>query len=195
MAFENLGQLKELGHLSVDYRGFDSPKWQAMWTVEKNWKAADANHDAGDYEIIHGKGNVLLNGGADVIWERLITNNPTTAANAALSAFSTLAMIGVGNSTAAASASQTALQATTANRAYKGMEATYPTHTTGTSTAARTASYRAIFSTAQANFAWQEWGVFNSTNAAGRMLNRKQQSLGTKTSAAQWTFTVTLTLS
>jgi len=37
--------------------------------------------------------------------------------------------------------------------------------------------------------------VFNSaTGGTGRMLNRKVESLGTKTSAASWAFTVTLTL-
>jgi hypothetical protein len=37
--------------------------------------------------------------------------------------------------------------------------------------------------------------VFNSATAAtGRMLNRKVESLGTKTSAQTWQFTVTITL-
>jgi hypothetical protein len=90
------------------------------------------------------------------------------------------------------------LQGTTAatQTAYKIMTTGYPTHTTGTSTAARSAAFRATFSTAQANFAWQEWALFNSTVAATRrMLNRKVQSLGTKTSAATRQITLTLTLS
>ena len=172
----------------------DGPKWRCEYLVEKVWKAPDAQHDAGDREYIHGVGNLLLNGGADVIWKRLITLNPTTAAGAVLSAFSTLSKIGVGASTATSTASQTGLQHSS-NKTYSGMESSYPAHTTGTSTAARTAQFRAVFSTAQANYAWNEWTIQNSTAATFRALNRKVQSLGTKTSAAQWTFTATLTLS
>ena len=143
-------------------------------------------------------GNVLVNGGADVIWERVTTPKPSTSSTGTITgAYSTVAAIGVGISTATATAAQTALQGTTAatQTAYKVMAATYPTHTTGTSTAARSAVFRSLFSTAQANFAWNEWGVFNSTRSAKRMLNRKVQALGTKTSAATRQITVTLTLS
>ena len=90
--------------------------------------------------------------------------------------------------------------ASSSRRFAKGMEATYPLHTTGDgSTSALNIAFRSVFSTAQANFAWQEWGVGNSTKStapyAGRLLNRKVQSLGTKSTAATWTFTVTLSLS
>jgi hypothetical protein len=52
----------------------------------------------------------------------------------------------------------------------------------------------AITAYSDANFAWQEWAVFNASST-GRMLNRKVESLGTKTSSAAWTLTVTITLS
>jgi hypothetical protein len=74
------------------------------------------------------------------------------------------------------------------------MEATYPTHTDGTTSGSATITFRSVFGTGDANFAWQEWGVFNASTG-GRMLNRKVESLGTKSSAATWTFTVTITLS
>jgi len=194
MAREGIG-IKQYGQVGAMLGAQDAPKWRCEYLVEKNWKASDLTHEAGDREVIQGVGNVLLNGGADIIWERLTTPAASTAVDVALSAFSTLSFIGVSLSTATAAAAQTALQGTSTSRAYAAMEAGYPAHTTGTSTAARTCSFRSVFSTSAANFAWQEWGIFNSTNAAGRMLNRKQQSLGTKTSAAQWTFTATLTLS
>lgn len=196
MSFEPM-KSKDIGRVGSLLGVQDAPVWRCEYLVEKVWKAADMDHRVGDVEFIHGVGNALVNGGADVIWERLLTNAPSTAADAVLSAFSTLAVIGVGDSTAAAAASQTGLQGATSatGRAYSSMAASYPAHTTGTSTAARTAQFRAVFSTAEANFAWGEWGIFNSTAATNRMLNRKAQSLGTKTSAAQWTFTATLTLS
>ena len=96
------------------------------------------------------------------------------------------ARIGVGDSTTAFAAGQTDLQAP-ANKLRKAMDATYPQRTTNVLT------FRATFGTAEANFAWNEWGVFNAA-AAGQMLNRKVEALGTKTSAQTWQLTVDLTL-
>jgi hypothetical protein len=95
------------------------------------------------------------------------------------------AYIGVGDSTTAFAAAQTDLQAAT-NKFRKAMDATYP------QVAANVLTYRATFGTADANFAWQEWGVFNAASA-GTMMNRKVESLGTKTSAQSWQLTVTIT--
>ena len=96
------------------------------------------------------------------------------------------ARIGVGDSSTAFAAGQTDLQAT-ANKLRKAVDATYPQRATNVLT------FRATFGTAEANFAWNEWGVFNAA-AAGQMLNRKVEALGTKTSAQTWQLTVDLTL-
>ena len=96
------------------------------------------------------------------------------------------ARIGVGDSSTAFAAGQTDLQAP-ANKLRKAMDATYPQR------AANVLTFRATFGTAEANFAWNEWGVFNAA-AAGQMLNRKVEALGTKTSAQTWQLTVDLTL-
>lgn len=182
-------------------------RWKCEATIEK-YAAGEADvrrgvygSSAGDYagrpvvpyERQTVDGNMLMNGGADVLW--LLAMGPgTTAVNQAKTYFNAHASIGVGNSTAAAVKTQTDLQG--ASKYRKGMEATYPQHTTGTgSTANRNITFRALFSTAMANFAWAEWGVFNSTSLAqGRMMNRKVEALGTKTTAATWTFTVTLSI-
>lgn len=98
------------------------------------------------------------------------------------------AYIGVGDSTTAHAFTQTDLQGTT-NRLRKAMDATYPTN------AANVLTFRSTFGTAEANWAWQEWGVFNNpTTGSGTMMNRKVESLGTKTSAQSWQITVTITL-
>lgn len=94
--------------------------------------------------------------------------------------------IGVGDSTTAFAASQTDLVAAT-NKLRKAMDATYPQVSTNTIT------FRSTFATGDANFAWQEWGVFNASSS-GTMMNRKVESLGTKTSAQSWQFTVTITI-
>lgn len=191
MSFEGIG-MGHIGRVGAMLGAQDAPKWRCEYLVEKYWKAADAEHDAGDREVIQGVGNLLLNGGADIVWERLITKNPSTSATGAVSqAFSTISKIGVSTSNTAAAASQTGLQGST--KWFSTMESGYPAHTTGTSTAARTCSFRSVFTTSEANIAWNEWIIVNSTGQ--RALNRKVQSLGTKTSAAQWTFTATLTLS
>lgn len=96
------------------------------------------------------------------------------------------AYLGVGDSTAAFAATQTDLQAAT-NKLRKAMEATYPTRATNVLT------FRSLFATGDANFAWAEWGVFNAASA-GTMMSRKVEALGTKTSAQSWQLTTTITI-
>jgi hypothetical protein len=120
----------------------------------------------------------LTNAGRDLIAADLIGEAVTEFNNAN-------AHIGVGNGTAAFAATQTDLQG--ASKARKAMEATFPTR------AANVLTFRSLFGTGDANFAWEEWAVFNAS-AAGTMLNRKVESLGTKTSAQSWQITATLTV-
>jgi hypothetical protein len=143
------------------------------------------------YAIEDFAGNLMMNGGVSALWEQAIGNGTTTA-DQNLTYFSNArAAIGVGDSTTAAADTQNDLQAAT-NKLRKGMEATYPTHADGTGAGADTITFRSSFATGDANFAWQEWAVFNSVTAAtGRMLNRKVESLGTKSSGT-WTLTVTI---
>ena len=121
----------------------------------------------------------LTNAARDLIAQALIGEAFTSFANAN-------ARIGVGDSSAAFGASQTDLQAST-NKLRKAMEAAYPTR------AGNALTFRSIFGTSEGNFAWNEWGVFNAASA-GTMLNRIVASLGTKTSAQSWQFTVTVTV-
>lgn len=163
--------------------------WKAKWRLEK---FHGDNLDTEPFEVIDGDGNLLMYGGASCIWECLIGNG-TSSSGTSLTYFSNSnAALGVGDSTAAEAATQTDLQAAT-NKQRKTVDATYPSHTDGTSSGSATVTFKATFGTSDANFHWQEWGVFNATSG-GRMLNRKVTDLGTKTSAASWAFTVTLTL-
>lgn len=130
-------------------------------------------------EVIVEEGNLLTTAGLTALMT-LLTGGGGTAFNNANS------YLGVGDSTTAAAVGQTDLQAAT-NKLRKAMDAGYPQVSAGTVT------WRATFGTSDANWAWQEWGVFNAA-AAGTMLNRKVTSLGTKTSAATWQLTVTVTV-
>lgn len=150
------------------------------------------------FEVVEKDGNLLTIGGASVQWQTLIGNGTTTAGQALTFFNNAQAAIGVGDSTTAAADTQTDLQGTTfnTNKFRVAMDATYPLHTDSSGTAgSKSIAFRATFGTGTANIAWQEWGIFNSTsNATGRMLNRKVESLGTKTSAATWVLTITLSL-
>jgi hypothetical protein len=191
--------------------GCEGLHWIADWKLEK-FNAGAKDVMAGTYqsatnaskgrlgapvkpeEVEEYRGNLLLYGGADVLWLGL-RDGLSASTNLANTKFNNAnAGIRVSTSNTAAAASQTNIQGTT--KYTKGMDATYPTHTTGTGTSTcAVITFKATFTTSQANFAWNEWGIVNRTaQTGGRMLNRKVQSLGTKTSAATWAFTVTLSL-
>lgn len=164
----------------------DPVKWHCHTKVEKfknNW---DGSVEATPYAVEEIEGNLLLIGGASALWERLIGTSITVFDN-------TNGYLGVGDSSTAAADTQTDLQAST-NKLRKVMDSTYPQHTDSTSVSgAKSITFKATFGTSDANWAWNEWGLFNASSA-GRMLNRKVESLGTKTSSATWTLTVTLSL-
>lgn len=124
------------------------------------------------------EGNLLLNAGIAIVLD-------LAAALAAPTAFSAAAAeLGVGDSSAAEAATQTDLQAA-ANKTWVGMEAGYP------SRSAQTVTWRGVFGTAAANYAWAEFAVRNGTT----LLNRKVSSQGTKASGQTWTLDLAITLS
>lgn len=111
----------------------------------------------------------------------------TTLIGAAVTAFdNSNAYLGVGDSSTAFAAAQTDLQASS-NKTRKAMDATYPTRSTNVLT------LRSTFATGDANYAWNEWGVFNASSS-GTMLSRKVESLGTKVNTQSWQLTATLTI-
>lgn len=161
------------------------------------WEPKSHDYEAAGIEpldIVEGPqpGNLLLTVGADQLLDRL---------NAAEQVWdATHGAIGVGDSSTAAGAGQTDLQAAS-NKRYNVWDSTPTTPGSGQIV------YVATFGTAVANFAWNEYGVVipdtgtaytsgGTKQASYIMLNRKAGSglLGTKTSAQSWVFTVTMTL-
>ena len=160
----------------------ESLTWKVDWTIEKfrHWNRETP------YAVVHGHGNLLVYGGASALWQRLIGTGVTAFDNSN-------AYIGVGDSSTAAAATQTDLQAVT-NKQREAMDATYPQHTDGTSSSSNAQiTFKSTFETGDANFTWSEWGIFNASTS-GRMLNRKVFSGGTKTSSDTWSLTITITL-
>jgi hypothetical protein len=96
------------------------------------------------------------------------------------------AHLGVGDSSTAFAAAQTDLQAAS-NKLRKAMESGYPTRSSGALT------FRSLFGTSEANFAWAEWAVFNASTS-GTMFSRKVEALGTKTNTQSWQLTATITV-
>lgn len=159
-------------------------------------RAANTGRLIKPYDVTDIEGNLLVIGGASVQWQTLIGNGTATAAQALTYYNNGNARIAVGDSTTAAADTQTNVQAAT-NKLANAMDATYPLHTDTTGTAgSKSIVFRATFATADANFAWQEWAILNGAlgGANTRMLNRKVESLGTKTSSATWVLTITLSL-
>jgi hypothetical protein len=93
--------------------------------------------------------------------------------------------IGVGTSTSPENITKTNLQGASTFR--KKVDAGYPIISNNIMTC------RATFAQNEANFAWNEWGIFNAASG-GRMLCRKVESKGTKTSDQTWVFEVSIAL-
>lgn len=121
----------------------------------------------------------LTSAGATEIAKSLLNDSPTFYNNAN-------ARVGVGNGTTTFAIGQTDLQGASKQR--NGMMATYPTR------AGAAMTFRSQFASSEANFDWEEWGVFNSPTANVGMLQRLVQNNGTKTSGQVWEFQVTLTV-
>lgn len=189
--------LKDGSHVAVDLLPHDLVVWKCKSRAElyyggRHWRNPDGTTNIPDV-VREVEGNLLVRGGASLLWE-YAKGSGTTATTAAKKYINATGAIGVGNSTAAASATQTALQG--GSQTFRAFASGYPTHTTG-STAATVVDFvcKSTFTSTQGNFTWNEWGVANkATTANRRLLNRKQQALLTKTSAATATITVTLSL-
>lgn len=154
----------------------ESFSYKTSWLLRKY--ADDAAFAAEQpYEETEIPGNILLNAGITALLNLLIGAGGTAFNNAN-------ARIGVGDSSAAEAAGQTDLQAAT-NKTYVAMAATYP------QVSAQTVTFRAVFGSAAANYAWAEFVVDNGTTK----INRKVSSQGTKASGQTWTLDVSITLS
>lgn len=126
-------------------------------------------------------GNILVNAGINAMWTLVAGTGGTKFDNSN-------AYLGVGDSSTAASAGQTDLQAST-NKLRKAMNVSYPTY--GTS---QKATWQSDFGSSEANYAWEEFAVFNASSS-GTMLNRKVSAQGTKTAGQTWTLSLEITLS
>jgi len=120
----------------------------------------------------------LTNAGRDHFLDAII-GAAVTAFNAAN------ARMGSGDSSTAFATSQTDLQAAT-NKLRKAVDSA-PTRSTNVLT------FIATFGTSEANWVWNELGIFNAA-AAGTMLSRYVANMGTKVNTQIYVVTYTLTV-
>jgi hypothetical protein len=108
---------------------------------------------------------------------------------------STDTKIGIGDDATAAVATQTDLIAAT-NKTYIAMESGWPkTRTDDGGLGYGVFQTKSSFGTGDANYAWAEAVVKNTNGASGKCLCRAATGWGTKTAAATWVATHTITLS
>lgn len=154
----------------------DMATHRTVWTLEKRhiWESEP-------YAVETFEGNLLLNEGITHLLTLGIGGAGTAYGNAT-------AYIGVGDSSTAAAATQTGLQAAS-NKAWAAMEATYP------QVSNQSIIFRSVFGDGTAEFAWNEFSVGNSNDDSGENLNRKVVAKGTKSPGESWTLTCMITLS
>lgn len=160
----------------------DNMFYHTDWRIDK-YSDTRAHAEGRPYEVSEFEGNLLLNEGIAEMLLLTVGGGGTAFSNAN-------AYLGVGDSTTAAAATQTGLQAAS-NKFYNAMDATYPINPpTG-----QQLVFRSTFESAEANFAWNEFTVANGNSDAAKNLNRKVSAQGTKSSGQVWILTLTITFS
>ena len=154
--------------------------YQPKWKIIK-YENEDAHKKGIPYEEVEIAGNLLLNEGITRLQNLLIGGGGAAFNNAN-------SYLGVGDSSTAASATQTGLQAAT-NKLYKAMDTSYP------SISSQTTTWQSTFASGDANFAWNEFTVANGSSDASENLNRKVSAQGTKASGQVWTLQLSVTWS
>lgn len=166
-------------HCHTKLEKFDTCR-SILGISEAEWSAFRASHDIMPIETIEVEGNMLVTAGVNLMFSVLTSQGGTVFSNAN-------ANIGVGNGTGTALAADTDLSG--ASKTRKGMRSgSFPSVP-----ASEAVQFSSDFLSAEANYAWNEWGVFNAASA-GTMLNHKYETLGTKASGGTWTLTVTISV-
>lgn len=151
---------------------------QRSWVVTKYASQEDFENGV-HFDIVPVDGNTLLSEGITEVF-KLISGLTATHFGTAN------AFIGVGDSSAESSPTQTGLQAST-NKFYKAVDSGFPVITGNDIT------WRATFASGEANFAWNEFTIANGNSDSAMNLNRKVSSQGSKTSGQIWSVNLTIT--
>lgn len=164
-------------------RHLRSAGYKGVWVPEAELARLGLKAD----DEFYAGSNLLMTAGVTRIWN-LVTNQGATQALDA-----THTRVGVSDNAGALTlaAGNTDLGGTT-NKFFNMVDAAATVST-------NTNKWTSTFATGNGNYAWQDWGVdagntANGATVAALLLNRVVANLGTKTVAAAWAFSVTLSL-
>lgn len=150
----------------------------SVWTIRK-WENRSAWERGDTPEVSVINGNMLVNEGINEFLLLAFTTGGTKWDN-------TNARLIVGTGSGAAQA--TDVETTFTAGVKKAMDTSYPT--VGT----QKVTFRSTYSESEANQAWNEFGVLNAATS-GKLLNRKVEAEGTKTTGQVWELTLEITFS
>jgi len=154
--------------------------------MERFWKEIKSGR-LKPHEVLE-TANVLLQTGMLEMWDLI-------KGTSALHFNSTDTKIGICDDATAAAATQTDLIAAT-NKTYIAMDSGWPkTRTDDGALGYGVFQTKATFATGDANYAWAEAVVKNTNGSSNKCICRAATGWGTKTSAATWVATHTVTLS
>lgn len=168
------GRLKELSRLN------EHGKIAGLFQITRFKSDEDVRLDR-PYFVGKAFPNIFVNVGLAAVWNLVTAQGGTAFSNAN-------GYLGVGDSNAAPAVGQTDLQAAV-NKLRKAMNVGYPNAPVN-----GLEQWQSDFTGAEANFAWEEFAIFNAA-AAGTMMNRSISSQGTKTAGQTWRLTYSFTLS
>lgn len=160
-------------------------KGTLTWRIEKfNAKNSEEikAKNLKPYETIEREFKCLLNEGIGEFIDLICGLGTPTAWD------NTNARIGVGDSATAPNATQTGLQAAT-NKLWKAMNAGYPQKS------GQQSIFQSDFIDTEAEFAWLEETIVNTSDDTGKNLCRQNTNLGTKPAGQTWRVTGTITWS
>ncbi len=178
-------------HAHVDKWDADQTEWVARRSgVARPQAAVFARLRVRPYDTADCLHNLLTTAGLNRLTSLLMGAGGQAAT-------ATATRLGVGNGAGSAAIGDTDLSAAAgaANRQFYVMDASFPTQANGVFTV------KSTFASADANFAWNEWGidvaaptVANGTTVGALLLNHKSSAaLGTKTTGS-WALTSTITI-
>lgn len=156
----------------------DALQHHTVLTIDK-YADAEAYARGERYERHEHEGNLITSGGVQILWQLFSGESATAYSH-------DNAYVGVGDSTTASTSGMTDLQASS-NKLRRAVQVGSPGRSLNFIT------YQAVFSGSDANFAWNEFSVFNDPSA-GVMFNRAVSSGGTKTLGQVWVAAVTIYL-
>lgn len=203
MQIEQASTIKWTAHASVHKWDVEQYDWIVNRYGISNPDLMQYANIVKPYEVTDAPGNLLTYVGLAYLLSNITGVTSTTAAQILANGYMPIGVGDGGGTVPTALVTDSDLTAST-NKYYNPIDGAYPTVGAAGATAG-VITIQSTYTSAIANFAWNEWAIFGSTvpftvgqtttPSNSTMINHKGVSLGTKTSSNVWTLSATLTLS